>query len=75
MIALTLLALAYFLPSIVALCRRHHNAGAIIIVNFLFGWTGLGWLWALVWCAMNPPPAPVVMVGGAAVSAVAPATK
>ena len=39
----------YFLPSIVALVRRHLSAPAIIVLNLLLGWTVLGWIFALVW--------------------------
>lgn len=41
----------YFIPTIVALGRRHHNAGAIVLLNILLGWTVLGWVAALVWAA------------------------
>ncbi|SEC87522.1 T4 immunity holin family protein [Burkholderia sp. WP9] len=61
MIALALLLALYFLPAIIALSRKHHNAGAIIIVNLFFGWTFIGWVWTLAWAAMNPPPSVVVM--------------
>lgn len=39
----------YFLPAIIAVFRKHHAVVGIIIVNFLVGWTGLGWLICLVW--------------------------
>lgn len=42
-------ALAYFLPSVVAWQRRHHQRGAIFVLNLLLGWTALGWIVALVW--------------------------
>lgn len=53
--SLLLLAL-YGIPSIVAWRRRHHNRAAIILVNLLLGWTGLGWIAALIWASTNPPP-------------------
>ena len=44
----------YFLPTIVAACRRHLSTGAIIVLNILLGWTFLGWVIALVWaCSSN----------------------
>jgi hypothetical protein len=46
---LTLIAMAYFLPWLIALARSHHNAGAIFVFNLLLGWTMLGWVIALVW--------------------------
>ena len=39
----------YFLPSIIAFKRGHLNRNAILILNILLGWTGLGWIGALVW--------------------------
>lgn len=44
-------AVVYFLPMMVAIGRRHHQVGAIIILNLLLGWTLLGWIGALVWAA------------------------
>lgn len=41
----------YFMPTLVAVCRRHHNSGAIFLLNLLLGWTMLGWLIALIWSA------------------------
>jgi len=37
----------YFLPSILGWSKA--NAGAIIALNVLLGWTFLGWVIALVW--------------------------
>jgi cytochrome c biogenesis protein CcdA len=37
----------YFLPTVVALNRAHHQLPAILIVNFFLGWTFLGWVVAL----------------------------
>ena len=47
---------AYFLPAIVGGLRRHHNGGAIFVLNMFLGWTMLGWVIALVWAATNPTP-------------------
>jgi cytochrome c biogenesis protein CcdA len=52
-------AVMYFLPSIVAAQRSHHNATAIVVVNFFLGWTVIGWITALVWAVTNPPPSRV----------------
>jgi len=41
----------YFLPTIIALLRRHRNALAIFLLNFFLGWTFIGWVVALVWSA------------------------
>ncbi|MEN0652072.1 MULTISPECIES: superinfection immunity protein [Hyphobacterium] len=42
-------ALLYFIPTLVALLRGHHNAFAIFLTNLLFGWTVIGWLITLIW--------------------------
>lgn len=39
----------YFLPSIVAWNRGHHQKPAILVLNLAFGWTVIGWFAALVW--------------------------
>lgn len=41
----------YFLPTLIAAVRNHHNANAIMLLNLLLGWTFLGWVAALVWSA------------------------
>jgi hypothetical protein len=37
----------YFLPSIIAVVRHHHQVGSIILINVFLGWTFLGWVVAL----------------------------
>jgi hypothetical protein len=39
----------YFVPTMVAAFRRHHNTLAIGALNFFLGWTFIGWVAALVW--------------------------
>lgn len=39
----------YFLPSAVAVFRKHHQAGAILVLNLLLGWTFIGWVICAVW--------------------------
>lgn len=39
----------FFLPALIALLRGHDNAFAIFLTNLLLGWTGIGWLVALIW--------------------------
>lgn len=43
------IAFLYVLPAFIAALRRHHNAGAITMMNILLGWTVLGWIAALIW--------------------------
>jgi Superinfection immunity protein len=46
----------YFLPSIIAGFRKHHNAAAILVLNLFLGWTVLGWISALVWSSTFVAP-------------------
>ncbi|WP_421791799.1 superinfection immunity protein [Hyphobacterium sp.] len=46
---LIVLIAMFFLPSLIALVRSHHNAFAIFLTNFLLGWTLIGWIIALIW--------------------------
>ena len=47
----------YFIPTIIAVSREHHNKAAISILNILLGWMLLGWIVALIWSvtAVNKP--------------------
>ena len=45
--------IAYFLPTIIAVLRKHKNWLAIFIVNILVGWTFIGWVVALVWSVIK----------------------
>ena len=38
-----------FIPTYVAFYRRHEHRLAIGVVNFLLGWTGIGWAATMVW--------------------------
>jgi hypothetical protein len=42
-------ALIYFMPTVIALARGHHNGFAIFLTNLLLGWTLIGWVIALIW--------------------------
>jgi hypothetical protein len=64
-----LLFVVYFFPSFIGWRRRHHNAGAIFVLNLLLGWTVLGWAAALVWASTRTEapilcPAPATSPGG-----------
>jgi hypothetical protein len=43
----------YFLPSFIAAVRRKRNTAAIFSLNFLAGWTFIGWVGALVWAMIK----------------------
>lgn len=45
-----LIGLAFhFIPTIVAVIRKHRNTGPIVLVNLLLGWSCIGWVVALAW--------------------------
>ncbi|MFO0879974.1 MAG: superinfection immunity protein [Gemmataceae bacterium] len=46
----------YAVPTLVAFLRDHHNKLAILAVNLFFGWSGVGWVLALVWALTEPRP-------------------
>jgi hypothetical protein len=55
---LGILTLLYWLPTIVAITRKHANLGPVIVVNLFLGWTFVGWIVALA-MAVNQSQAPV----------------
>jgi hypothetical protein len=42
-------AAVLFVPTYVAFYRRHEHRLSIGVVNFLLGWTGIGWAAVMVW--------------------------
>ena len=49
LLAVVLVAIPlYFLPSIIAFRRKHRNRVAILVINVFLGYTGIGWVVALV---------------------------
>jgi hypothetical protein len=46
----------YFLPSILALARNKRDTVSILVLNFLLGWTAIGWVVALVWALKVDAP-------------------
>lgn len=55
---LAIILVVYFLPIIVALGREKRNSPAIFLLNLFLGWTGIGWVVALVWAVMVDQPSP-----------------
>lgn len=69
---LLILALMYFIPSIVAFRRQHQNATPIMVLNLFLGWTILGWVASLIWALTTPVtkvPAGYVVLQGVAPAA------
>jgi hypothetical protein len=54
MLTLSILIALFFLPTIIA-ASRGHNALAIFLLNFFFGWTVIGWCAALIWSVVDKP--------------------
>ena len=52
-VILLLILLIYFAPAINAYQRKHKNREAILTLNFLTGWTLVGWVISLVWSLTN----------------------
>ena len=44
------------LPGLIAALRGHHNTAAIFATAILLGWTGIGWVVALIWSFTSPEP-------------------
>jgi hypothetical protein len=57
MIVLSVIALLYFLPTILAV-RRGHGITGILLLNLFFGWTVIGWFAMLLWAAFSYPSYP-----------------
>jgi hypothetical protein len=55
------LAALYFVPALVAFSRKQPNRRFILVLNFLFGWTIVGWIICLAWAARAPAGEPVVV--------------
>ena len=56
LIVVVIAGLLYFLPSVCAFRRGHHQRGPILALNILAGWTAIGWVAAFVWAftAVHP---------------------
>jgi Superinfection immunity protein len=50
----------HFLPTIIAVARRHRSRLAIFLVNFFLGWTVIGWIVALIWACTGNTEAALV---------------
>jgi len=57
---LLLIVPVYFIPTMIANARGHHNVSGIGMLNLIAGWTFIGWLVALVMaCGTVNAPAPI----------------
>jgi len=55
----------YFVPTMIAGARKHHQGGGILALNIFLGWTLIGWIAALVWaCAATERTEPSAALQG-----------
>ena len=59
-VAIGIVGILYFLPSIIAAYRNHPNVAGILILNVFLGWTLLGWVGALIWSSLAIPKVQVI---------------
>lgn len=52
----------YWLPTIIAIARHTHSALGVAGLNFILGWTGVGWMLALMWALAAPPAQQVIII-------------
>lgn len=50
---LALIIFMYLVPSYIAYKRKHGNLAPIFIINFVFGWTIVGWIICAAWALSN----------------------
>ena len=55
-IALFFVLAFYFLPTIMAIKRKSPHTTTVLIINFFFGFTLVGWIIALVLASKQPRP-------------------
>lgn len=58
-VALAGLAILYPLPAFIAWWRAHPSTGPIALLDLVLGWTGIGWLLALLWSLTRPSDRPL----------------
>jgi hypothetical protein len=54
-LAVLVVAVIYFLPTMIAYARRHERRGSILLVDLFLGWTFVGWWFALIWAIVGKP--------------------
>jgi len=54
--------LLYWLPTILAIARHTPSALGVAALNFFLGWTGIGWVLALIWALAASPNERVIII-------------
>jgi hypothetical protein len=60
-IGLLITLFLYFLPSFIAFSKKKSNSGIIFLVNFLVGWSVIGWIVSLVWALSSDSVKTVIL--------------
>ena len=50
---IVLILFVYLLPTVIACSNKHKQTAAIVALNLLAGWTGVGWIGAFVWALVK----------------------
>jgi len=58
---LLIIAIMYFIPTIIAVVRRRTNTVSIAALNIFLGWSVVGWVVALVWALATDKPTTTVI--------------
>ena len=53
-ILLFILGTLYFIPAIIAYACNKKGRNGVLLVNFLLGWTVVGWAIVLIWALSSP---------------------
>lgn len=50
---ITIFTAIYFVPSFIAICRKHSHVLQITILNTFLGWSFIAWVASLIWATTN----------------------
>lgn len=64
----------YFVPSIIAVARKHAQTAPIVLINLFLGWTFIGWIVVFAWAFANQRP-PVTVVAATPATSPDPAAR
>jgi predicted RNA-binding Zn-ribbon protein involved in translation (DUF1610 family) len=62
-VMLVLLAVGYFLPTMIGATRHVPNVGSVVVINLFLGWTVIGWVIALAMAFGSAPSRAVIPLG------------
>ena len=50
---IVILAIIYFIPTVISIIKKHTYKLYIICINIILGWTLIGWLVCLIWSLID----------------------